>query len=355
MSNKRISELPSATVPLAGSELVAIVQSNETRQVSVANMTPHIIAGENILVNNTNPMQPEITALTYCTNTITTGFNGLGYYTKVLNLDYISNINPCTAGQQGAFGFGGSVNVFQDPLLENVSFANLKAVYTAGIKIASNPLLETINFPKLEKIVLQGGSLPSVSYSDFLGIGISQCPLTEINFPNLKYLSSIYLVALDAVQQIDLPSLESNEDTPIYYFIIVATATQSINISSLKRVKYCQVTQNPNLQTLDISSITAFVGPQAGNAGVNISSNSALTEIIMPTALTSDSAVYFGFNSNALSQTSVDTILAKCVSYSVAGGTLDLGGGTNASPTGGTANLNYISLTNNGWTVTINP
>lgn len=39
MANVKISALPAATVPLAGTELVPIVQSGVTEQVSVANLT----------------------------------------------------------------------------------------------------------------------------------------------------------------------------------------------------------------------------------------------------------------------------------------------------------------------------
>ena len=39
MANIKISSLPSATTPLAGTEVLPIVQSSETRQVSVANLT----------------------------------------------------------------------------------------------------------------------------------------------------------------------------------------------------------------------------------------------------------------------------------------------------------------------------
>lgn len=48
MANVKISELPAATVPLAGSELVPIVQSGTTDQVSVANLT----VGRQVLVGS---------------------------------------------------------------------------------------------------------------------------------------------------------------------------------------------------------------------------------------------------------------------------------------------------------------
>mgnify|MGYP003347444516 CR=1 len=48
MANSTISGLPAATVPLAGTEVLPIVQSAETRQVSVANLT----AGRSINASN---------------------------------------------------------------------------------------------------------------------------------------------------------------------------------------------------------------------------------------------------------------------------------------------------------------
>lgn len=39
MADVKISGLPASTVPLAGTEVLPIVQSSATRQVSVANLT----------------------------------------------------------------------------------------------------------------------------------------------------------------------------------------------------------------------------------------------------------------------------------------------------------------------------
>jgi hypothetical protein len=46
MSDKKISQLPASTTPLAGTEVLPIVQSSTTKQVSVANLT----AGRDVAV-----------------------------------------------------------------------------------------------------------------------------------------------------------------------------------------------------------------------------------------------------------------------------------------------------------------
>jgi hypothetical protein len=42
MANRKISELNEATLPLAGTELVAIVQGAETRRIAVADLAPPV-------------------------------------------------------------------------------------------------------------------------------------------------------------------------------------------------------------------------------------------------------------------------------------------------------------------------
>jgi hypothetical protein len=56
----------------------------------------------------------------------------------------------------------------------------------------------------------------------------------------------------------------------------------------------------------------------------------------------------------SLNQTSVDSILLALDNNGLENGTCYLNGGTNASPTGGTSNTNYINLINKGWSVLIN-
>jgi hypothetical protein len=56
MSNSKISALMSATTPLAGTEVLPVVQSSTTKQVSVANLTTLLCqtrhtAGQELLVH----------------------------------------------------------------------------------------------------------------------------------------------------------------------------------------------------------------------------------------------------------------------------------------------------------------
>lgn len=60
------------------------------------------------------------------------------------------------------------------------------------------------------------------------------------------------------------------------------------------------------------------------------------------------------FDGNALGVSSVDNILSVLDANGLSGGSLLLGGGTNAVPTGGPANVNLLSLVGKGWTVTTN-
>jgi hypothetical protein len=60
------------------------------------------------------------------------------------------------------------------------------------------------------------------------------------------------------------------------------------------------------------------------------------------------------FNGCALTVMNIDIILSMCNSGGLAGGTLNLSGGTNGIPTGGVLNADYVALLGKGWTVNIN-
>lgn len=107
--------------------------------------------------------------------------------------------------------------------------------------------------------------------------------------------------------------------------------------------------------------------------------NLGLTDLVIPPTLTTAMANYIvysvalftglpvnmDFTGNALSVASVDSILFSCANALqwallnvpggiLGGGTIDLSGGTNASPTGGTGNADYMYLNSHGATVIIN-
>ena len=80
--------------------------------------------------------------------------------------------------------------------------------------------------------------------------------------------------------------------------------------------------------------------------------SNSLTTVTIPNTLTA--LEILDLRSNALTIASVDAVLLNLDTSGVLNGTVDLSGGTNASPTGGAANVNKLSLEGKGWTVLIN-
>ena len=77
MADVKISALPAATVPLAGTEVLPIVQSSTTRQVSVANLT----AGRSIsALSITNTRINPRTSSTASTATLTPDISSFDQY-----------------------------------------------------------------------------------------------------------------------------------------------------------------------------------------------------------------------------------------------------------------------------------
>ena len=111
---------------------------------------------------------------------------------------------------------------------------------------------------------------------------------------------------------------------------LVGTLTIAVDISG-----------NPNLIYWDISDqitvTTAVVNSNNVNLTlINISGNALIRPVV--------NAILAQVETNGLTAAS-----CSCTPY------LDLGGGTNAVPTGGITNTSYLSLIAKGWTVNINP
>ena len=79
---------------------------------------------------------------------------------------------------------------------------------------------------------------------------------------------------------------------------------------------------------------------------------SGLTSLILPSTLTALN--YLDLHDNDLDVTSVDQILAALNTSGVSSGNFFLNGGTNAVPTGGASNADYVALTGRGCWVYIN-
>jgi hypothetical protein len=154
MADVKISGLPASTTPLAGTEVLPIVQGGVTKQVSVANLTD----GRNVTVGAGTALLPAITT-TGDTNTgiffpaaDTIAFTEGGVEAMRLNSSGFVGIgtnNPTTKLHTSLFGgvsttidrrgdFGQSLQLVRDGVAGNVGFGlandNTLGVYTANVE-----------------------------------------------------------------------------------------------------------------------------------------------------------------------------------------------------------------------------
>lgn len=168
-------------------------------------------------------------------------------------------------------------------------------------------------------------------------------------FPDLSYFERVHYVSCntvdcvtwgvalpDTVRFIDFTSC--NIDTPptpnaanIYYYSINTCP----NVTTSPIFNLC-----PNLRTIIFAGCSAL-----STVGAIVSC---------------DNLAQIDFSGCAIvNSTDIDIILsniaANAGTYNILNGTLDLSGGTNAAPSAGNTDTNYLYLISQGWTVNINP
>lgn len=198
----------------------------------------------------------------------------------------------------------------------------------------SQSLLTTLSYNNLGAILAQG----SLSVT-------SMNALTTLAFPKLTSISGDTQVsALTALTTLNLSALISVTGR---VFIESNTALTTLDLSALiSAYGGVIVTSNTALTTLDLSALTSAYG------GVSIESNTALTSVLVPNFLPTD-GTSLAFDTNALDDTSVNLVLARCVAAGVTTCTIYLNGGTNSAPTG-QGIINAAALVVAGNTVTTN-
>ena len=113
MANTTISALPSATTPLAGTEVVPIVQGGVTKKVAVSNIGSGTVTSVSVATANglagsvaTATTTPAITLSTTVTGVLKG--NGTAISAATANTDYQSPITLTTTGTSGAATFNGT-------------------------------------------------------------------------------------------------------------------------------------------------------------------------------------------------------------------------------------------------------
>ena len=166
-----------------------------------------------------------------------------------------------------------SIRIFRNPLLENVTFLNLKNVKSGRIELESNEFLKEIRFPELvssnyfkekngweePELRISGKSLETIfapKLENFFKIRLRNNPsISEITFPELMTIHKFIIIRDNAnLSKIAMPKLKSTGDK--FYnensFSIYSNQTlNDINFNSLHKV-YTSLTVENN-QQLDLN------------------------------------------------------------------------------------------------------
>jgi hypothetical protein len=166
--------------------------------------------------------------------------------------------------------------------------------------------------------------------------GLSTCD-GQVNVSGCTSLTSLTLSALTSIGGSLL--------------IYACTSLASLSLAALS---YCDGYANfsgcTSLTSLTLSGLTSMIGT------MDVSGCTSLVTIAFPGYVSIANGFSFNASGCALDVTSVDAILAAFAAGGggVTIGTLNLSGGTNASPTDGMSNTAYLTLTGAGITVNIN-
>lgn len=211
-----------------------------------------------------------------------------------------------------------------------------------GISFGSCSTLQSVSYPQLGNI---GPTLGYVAFTDCVALNVlnfpalqnvsgsvivEQCPaITALDFPLLLQVFGFSSANNPACVSINLPILSTVTAVGIGVAFGSGAANDgaltSVNLDSLNAASSLQVEQCAVLPTLSFPQLISA-------ATLKLSHCPALTSISLPTWLPIDGQQVI-CSDNALDQTSVDLVLARCVAQaSFVSGAVSLNGGTNSTP-----------------------
>ena len=264
-------------------------------------------------------------------------------------------------GAYTTLSFGNPTTVTQDVSFDSCTLMTsleMRLLETIGtnLDLNSSSALQTISFPAL------------ISVGD--GLTLQNCtPITEAVFPSLVTVVNNITIAGSTIETLSLPSLSSYPATGITADATLLTLNLPACVDDGAGQLDTDINNMIGLTTLNLNSLTATTGnfSHGGGAlsslnvdslvtiGANVSldfkgaslsfpslvtvvgnfvanSLAGLTSFSAPVWLPTDGTT-IDFVLDGLDQTSVDHILARCVANpAFVSGTVDLAGGTNATP-----------------------
>lgn len=200
--------------------------------------------------------------------------------------------------------------------------------------------------------------------------------IPSISFSTLTNVARVQIFSNPVLDIVSLPQLKAQTGATNKNLEIVNNAALStVNLSALQSTTQAlALNGNPSLATLQLDKLV-FVG-----AYISLTGDTSLVTLNLPLLVTVASNVFFGFAASgctalnnvsfpkylptngsaqnfsncALTEASVDHVLARCVANAnYVGGTVNLSGGTNAAP-GVQGQLDKATLQTRGVTVLTN-
>lgn len=167
--------------------------------------------------------------------------------------------------------------------------------------------------------------------------------ITSLSFPQLTDAGSILILGVTVLASISMPLAATFASFSASNANVLAT----VNLDAV-------VTVSGDFQIAACPLITALSFPvlQTITANANFFTNQAMTSFSAPNWVPTDGTT-LDFSGCALTDTSVNHILARAVAAGMTSGTINLFGGTNSAPTG-QGILDAATLTTAGVAVTTN-
>lgn len=206
-----------------------------------------------------------------------------------------------------------------NPFIRGANFNGVTSITYRHAKMYGGPYVDNVNTvteisgPNLTEIVSSAEDSTG-TYRFFGTLEIFQCDLLEtISFPLLTTVGNLYIQDNYALTSVDFSSL------------VNVTRTEPIGSSQTAlTISRCE--------PITSISLPAFEEIVADFQEVNVYQNTYLTSFSFPNFVPANGSGLY-FYDNALNQTSVDHILARCVANAgFVSGTVDISGGTNATP-----------------------
>lgn len=221
-------------------------------------------------------------------------------------------------------------------VLTSPDFSALTTV-TADLEVSNCGAVVTMNwFPVLATV----GSGVTVQFLD---------NATSVSFAALSTALSLIVSDSGSLTTLDLSALTQVTNEVV---ITNVTSLATIDLSALENMPVSGGT----FQIFD-TNITSLTFPSLAGAPAcdwDVSSNDGLTTFSINGQQFFDNGETLMFTDNALSEASVDLILQAAVDGNMMSGNIQLQGGTNSPPSGGTGSANALILQGNGVTVNTN-